>query len=69
VEVLIEDQGPCFDPRRVPPPKLPSRKPGGLGIYLVRTLMDEVHHESLKPQGNRLQLVKYKVKKERNLKR
>ena len=62
IEILIEDKGPCFDPRTIPPPKLPSEKPGGLGIYLVRTLMDEIDHEALKPQGNRLRLVKYKEK-------
>lgn len=69
VEIQVEDPGPCFDPRTLPPPKLPSEKPGGLGIYLVRSLMDEIDYEPLKPQGNRLRLVKYKNgKKERNLK-
>lgn len=67
-EIVIEDEGPCFDPREVPAPKLPSEKPGGLGIFLVRSLMDEVHYEPLKPQGNRLRLVKFKKAKERNLK-
>jgi len=69
IEVQVEDQGPCFDPRTLPDPKLPSEKPGGLGIYLVRSLMDRIDYEPLKPQGNRLRLVKYKNrKKERNLK-
>lgn len=64
-EIVIEDQGPSFDPSRFPSPSLPPEKPGGLGIHLVRSLIDELHYESLKPKGNRLRLVKYKNKKER----
>ncbi len=67
-EIIIEDEGPCFDPRSIPAPKLPSEKPGGLGIFLVRSLMDELHYEPLKPQGNRLRIVKFKKAKERNSK-
>ena len=59
-EIVIQDEGPCFDPRSIPAPELPSRKPGGLGIYLVRSLMDEIDYEALKPRGNRLRLIKYK---------
>lgn len=63
MEITIEDGGPCFDPRQVSTPKLPREKPGGLGIHLVRSLTDEIHYEPLRPQGNRLRLVKYKTKK------
>ena len=66
VEILVEDRRPCFDPRTIPAPKLPLENPGGLGIHFVRSLMDEVDYEALRPQGNRLRLVKYKKKKERN---
>ena len=59
-EILIEDKGSCFDPCKAPLPELPSKKPGGLGIYLFRSLMDEVNYQPLKPQGNQLRLVKYK---------
>lgn len=60
VQIQIEDKGPCFDPRNVPEPELPREKPGGLGIHLVRCLIDEINYEPLKPRGNRLRLVKYK---------
>jgi anti-sigma regulatory factor (Ser/Thr protein kinase) len=44
VEVEIRDGGIPFDPRSVPKPDLDrlilSRRTGGLGIYLARTLMD-----------------------------
>lgn len=59
-EIVIEDRSPCFDVRKVPPPKFPCEKPGGLGVHLIRSLTDEIHYEALKPVGNRLRLVKYK---------
>ncbi len=44
--VHLHDQGVPFDPDYVPPPDLTSpvedRKTGGLGIYLMRRLMDRV---------------------------
>lgn len=63
IEVTIQDRCHCFDPRKIPEPKLPRKKPGGLGIHLVRTLMDGLEYESLKPEGNRLRLIKYKSKR------
>jgi len=69
VEILVEDKGPHFDPLKVPLPKLPSDKPGGLGIYLVRSFMDEVNYEIIQPKGNRLRLVKYKKEKGKDTKR
>jgi serine/threonine-protein kinase RsbW len=44
--VEVEDDGRPFDPLLVPPPDLTlplERRPiGGLGIHLIRSLMDEV---------------------------
>jgi serine/threonine-protein kinase RsbW len=46
VELVIEDDGVAFDPLSASPPDtgagLASRKAGGLGIHLVRHLMDAV---------------------------
>ncbi len=46
VEVTVVDDGPEFDPLQVPEPDLASpldvRRAGGLGIHLVRHLMDKV---------------------------
>ena len=46
VEVTVADDGPPFDPLARPAPdlqgSLEAREPGGLGIALVRALMDEV---------------------------
>jgi len=44
----LSDDGREFDPRAAPPPDLDAsldeRRIGGLGIHLVRRLMDEVHY-------------------------
>ena len=68
VEIRVEDDGPFFDPLKAPPPQLPREKPGGLGIYLVKSFTDEVHYEPREPRGNRLRLVKLKQGKGRNSK-
>jgi serine/threonine-protein kinase RsbW len=48
VTMTVEDDGPQFDPLSLPPPdvtaSLADRKLGGLGIFLVRTLMDTVSY-------------------------
>lgn len=60
IEIMIEDKNPSFDIRKVPAPILPRRKPGGLGVHLIRRLTDQIHYQRLRPRGNRLCLVKYK---------
>ncbi len=48
-EITIRDRGRPFDPNTVPEPDLVSpleeRKTGGLGLYLMRKLMDRVRFE------------------------
>ena len=48
VEIEVEDDGRPFDPLQAPPPDLTlplERRPvGGLGIHLIRKLMDEVSY-------------------------
>ena len=49
IEMRIADDGVPFDPLSCPAPDvtapLDSRRPGGLGVALVRGLMDEVQYE------------------------
>jgi anti-sigma regulatory factor (Ser/Thr protein kinase) len=49
VEVRIADDGVPFDPLMRPAPQvtapLEDRRPGGLGIVLVKALMDDVRYE------------------------
>ena len=46
VTMTVEDDGPQFDPLSLPPPDvtatLADRKVGGLGVFLVRNIMDTV---------------------------
>jgi anti-sigma regulatory factor (Ser/Thr protein kinase) len=60
--VTIRDRGNPFDPRSVPPPDLGTaldkRKVGGLGIYLMRKLMDEISYSFDAANGNQLTMRK-----------
>lgn len=48
VTMTVEDDGPEFDPLSLPPPdvtaSLADRKVGGLGVFLVRKMMDTVSY-------------------------
>jgi anti-sigma regulatory factor (Ser/Thr protein kinase) len=61
VKITITDTGPAFDPTKIPPADvmadLDHRKIGGLGIHLIRSVMDEVAY-SRDGDENRLVLVK-----------
>ncbi len=63
--LVFRDHGINFEPDLVPEPdltgKLNQRQIGGLGLYLIRQLMDEVHYESLNEAGNVLTLKKHIV--------
>ena len=64
IEVVIRDSGQPFDPDEVPAPNvgaptdLGSLNEGGLGLYFMRKLMDEVRFEFVPGQGNTLTMVK-----------
>jgi serine/threonine-protein kinase RsbW len=60
--ITMRDTGIPFDPSSVKPPNLKAdlseRQIGGLGLYLMRKLMDEVHYESNSKTGNLLTMIK-----------
>jgi anti-anti-sigma factor len=62
--VRLRDNGRVFDPDLVPPPDLASpideRQVGGLGLYLIRQLVDDVRFET-EAAGNVATLVKQKA--------
>ena len=64
IEIRILDRGPTFDPTTAPLPAsgatpAPTRRGGmGVGIQLLRTLTDEVHHSARPDGGNELTLVR-----------
>lgn len=61
VRAEVEDDGCAFNPLSIPSPDvdapLQDRTPGGLGIHLVRTLMDFVNYQRV-GQRNRLTISK-----------
>ena len=64
ITIVLIDHGESFDPSEIPLPDLKAdlskRKIGGLGIFLMRKLMDEVHYEVKPNKGNVLTMTKRK---------
>ena len=64
IKIILVDHGEAFDPSEIPLPDLKAdlsnRKIGGLGIFLMRKLMDEVHYESRTDKSNILTMIKRK---------
>lgn len=64
LKIVMRDWGKPFDPESVPEPNikadLSERKIGGLGMYLMRKLMDEVSYAASPDSGNTLIMVKRK---------
>jgi anti-sigma regulatory factor (Ser/Thr protein kinase) len=64
LEVVIRDTGQPFDPVDIPQPNIGSPtdldglNEGGLGLYFMRKLMDEVRFEFVPGQGNVLTMTK-----------
>ncbi|HXV28664.1 MAG TPA: ATP-binding protein [bacterium] len=63
VEIILRDQGQPFDAEKIPPPELPPKKAGGLGLHLIKTLMDQVEYDADR-EGNVIRMVKFKKGKE-----
>jgi serine/threonine-protein kinase RsbW len=65
ITIILVDHGESFDPSDVPAPDLKAdlsdRKIGGLGLFLMRKLMDEVHYDA-EPRKNRNTLTMIKRK-------
>ncbi|HEX2979256.1 MAG TPA: ATP-binding protein [Anaerolineaceae bacterium] len=65
--IILEDQGDPFDPNQVPEPDLSADldhyQVGGLGLYFIRKLMDEVHFNFSPGKGNTLIMIKRKEPK------
>ncbi len=70
--VVVTDRGKGFDLHDVELPDMKSYlaelRVGGLGIYLMKTLMDEVDYSSKPGVKNEVRMVKYFLKKEKTKK-
>ncbi|MBI5933600.1 MAG: ATP-binding protein [Chloroflexi bacterium] len=64
IVIVIHDHGKIFDMSAVRQPNLgrdlSEREVGGLGVYLIHKLMDEVSFQSSKKHGNTLTMKKRK---------
>ena len=64
ITIVLVDHGESFDPSEIPLPDLKAdlsdRKIGGLGIFLMRKLMDEVRYEIKPNNSNVLTMTKRK---------
>jgi serine/threonine-protein kinase RsbW len=60
--VILRDQGRPFIPEDIPDPMLnvplPKLKPRGVGLYLMRKMMDDISYEPSTESGNVLTMVK-----------
>ena len=65
LKIVIMDQGRPFDPTAISQPvtanpdQLEALQEGGLGLYFMRKLMDEIHFEFVPSAGNRLTMIKH----------
>jgi serine/threonine-protein kinase RsbW len=66
IEIDVIDRGKGFDPKTVKTPEmdeyLKKMKRGGLGLYLIKTLMDKVDYTIKPGVRNRVRMVKFKPK-------
>lgn len=62
--IILRDTGQTFAPETVPEPNLTcgleERTEGGLGLYLIRRVMDEVEFDFESESGNVLTMVKHR---------
>ena len=65
--IVVTDKGRSFSPKDISMPGmgryLAELRVGGLGIYLMKTLMDEVEYHSEPGVGNEVRMVKHFIKK------
>jgi len=58
--IVIRDYGHQVDPSTIKGRDLDEVRPGGLGVHIIKTVMDRVQYSCLKSGGMCLEMVKYK---------
>ena len=66
IGIELIDYGEKVDPSTVEPRKLDEPRPGGLGVFFIRKIMDEVEFDVSNRSFTRLRLVKYLPRAEEN---
>ncbi len=60
VSLKVRDFGHKIKVQEIKEPTLPPVKGGGLGIYFMKTIMDELEYNTDHPEGNELIMAKHK---------
>lgn len=63
VKVVLRDFGKKIDNKSIKSRDLDDIRPGGLGVHLIQSVMDEVIYDDRCHDGNRLILIRYLRKK------
>jgi anti-sigma regulatory factor (Ser/Thr protein kinase) len=67
IVITLEDRAPVFDPTAVPSPDLSvppqHRRPGGMGIHLMRLATDSIEHRARPGGGNILTLTRSRARR------
>ncbi len=58
IKLVIEDEAPQVDPSCMQGRDLEDVKPGGLGVHIIRDVMDEVCYEARERVGMKLTMIK-----------
>lgn len=59
LEVVVRDCARPVDPETIRSRDLEDVRPGGLGVHIIRSVMDEVEYSCLQGGGMQLRMVKY----------
>ncbi len=59
IKVIIEDLARQVDPGSIQPRDLDDVRPGGLGVHIIREIMDKVTYERRRERGMRLTMIKH----------
>jgi len=59
VRIVIEDEAKPVDPQDIQPRDLDNLRPGGLGVFIIREVMDEVTYEKRDGRGMRITMTKH----------
>lgn len=62
IKFVLKDYGEKIDLNTIKSRKLDDIRPGGLGVHLIQSVMDEVIYDNTQKNGNRLTLIKYRAK-------
>ncbi len=64
LEIVIRDYGKQVDPETIKGRDLEDIKPGGLGVHIIRSVMDQCQYSKVADGGMQLRLVKYLTKQQ-----